>query len=54
MNERHINYKFKSQNKFETIKIYSDSIFLSDLKLKIIEHANLGFGTENELFIFDA
>lgn len=32
MSERHINYRFKSKNKFEVIKIFGDSILLTDLK----------------------
>jgi hypothetical protein len=54
MSERHINYKFKSKSKFDSIKIFGDSITLPDLKLKIAESASLGVGCENELFIFDA
>jgi len=54
MSERHINYKFKSKSKFDSIKIFGDSIALPDLKLKIAEQASLGAGSENELFIFDA
>lgn len=54
MSERHINYKFKSKSKFESIKIFGDSIGLPELKLKIAEQAGLGAGCENELFVFDA
>ena len=42
MSERHINYRFKSKNKFEVIKIPNDSISLKDLKIKIAEHSGLG------------
>lgn len=42
MKEGHISFKFKSENKLDTVKFHGESIFIKDLKVLIAEARKLG------------
>jgi len=46
MKEGHISFKFKSENKLDTVKFHGESIFIKDLKGLIAEARKLGIINE--------
>ena len=43
MKEGHITFKFKSENQFDTVKFFGESIILKELKNLIATNRKLGF-----------
>lgn len=50
MKEGHISFKFKSENKMDTVKFFGESVSVKELKQLIAGSRNLNLGFKQILF----